>query len=106
MRLPVDVDIPQDKLTRYLLVPRRRNDKAKFLRRAGFTRENPALLENAIRSLVATEEAVEDRKDNYGTFYRVTGVLAGPTGDLEVITVWLRATATGRFRFITLKPAR
>ena len=46
---PSDIVIPSEKLTEYLLVPRVRNDKSKFLSQAGFTTENPAILEQAIR---------------------------------------------------------
>lgn len=41
MRIPEDAVIPEDKITRYLLVQQARNDKSKFLAQAGFTQENP-----------------------------------------------------------------
>lgn len=48
--------------------------------------------------------AVPDRKDEYGTYYRVTGTLQGPNGDLNVITVWIYGAKESNYRFITLKP--
>jgi hypothetical protein len=33
--------IPEEKITRYLLVPRIKDDKSKFLAQAGFTQDNP-----------------------------------------------------------------
>lgn len=69
MKLPRNVVIPPDKLTFYLLVERRLNDKAKFLARAGFTQDNPVMLKQAIRDLIAQNEAVIDRQDEYGVFF-------------------------------------
>jgi hypothetical protein len=106
MRLPGAVVIPSDKLSGYLLVARRHNDKAKFLERFGFTLDNPDVLEAAIRSLAAGNEAVIDRQDVYGVFYRVEGSLVGPKGKLEVVTIWLERAVDGEVRFITLKPLR
>jgi hypothetical protein len=106
MRLPRAVVIPADKLSGYLLVARRHNDKAKFLERIGFTQDNPEVLEAAIRDLAAANEAVVDRQDVYGIFYRVEGSLVGPKGRIEVVTIWLERTVDGEIRFITLKPRR
>jgi hypothetical protein len=41
VKIPEDLIIPDDKITRYLLVQKARNDKSKFLAQAGFTQENP-----------------------------------------------------------------
>ena len=56
--------------------------------------------------MAASSEAVEDRTDDYGTFYRTEGALAGPTGTLPVVCIWLEALVGGKIRFVTLKPAR
>ena len=104
MKLPEDVVIPREKLTQYLLVPQVKNDKSKFLAQAGFTQDNPDALEAAIRRLIQEQDAVQDREDEYGTFYRVTGVLHGISKDLNVITIWIHATKEHNYRFITLKP--
>jgi hypothetical protein len=45
VQIPENVFIAKEKLTRYLLVPRRMDDKSGFLAQAGFTRENPSELE-------------------------------------------------------------
>ena len=37
---------------------------------------------------------------------RVEGVLAGPTGMLQVVSVWMRRAIDNRFHFVTLKPSR
>lgn len=60
MRIPVDAIIPDDKITRYLLVQKARNDKSKFLAKAGFTMENPESLKDAIQSPTKIHEAIKD----------------------------------------------
>src|SRR4051794_28913195 len=107
MRIPPDAKIPLEKVTKYLLVPREWDDKSKFLARAGFTRDNPERLLQAIRDLAAAAEAVEDRTDEYGVFFRAEGELQGPNGrDLQVVTIWLRWHMDGLVRFVTLKPRK
>ena len=105
MKIPEDSIIAFEKLTRYLLVARVRNDKSKYLARAGFTLENPEALLKAIRFLSGTAEAVQERTTEYGTFYRVQGELDGVNGvNISVIAVWLERKADGQFQFITLVP--
>jgi hypothetical protein len=106
LQIPSAAIIPIEKLTAYLLVPRRKNDKSQFLARAGFTAINPIALELAIRQLIAENEAIQDRQDEYGTFYQVVGELRGARGILWVVTVWMLRTADDHYRFVTLKPAR
>ena len=105
MKVPADALVPEAKLTRYLLVPRPRNDKSKFLARAGFSLDNPEALEAALRQLIESSEAIEDRKDEYGTYYQVIGPLLGANGiRLNLITVWLQRETDGQFQFVTLFP--
>ena len=108
MKLPADVIIPRDKLTRYLLVLLPEHDKSQFLAQAGDTLANPDALETAIRELVATHDAVWDRRTDYGDFYRVAGILRAVDGrDLAVVTVWImRTDEAGTYRFVTLIPQR
>ena len=58
----------------------------------------------AIRRIISEHDAVPDREDEYGTFYRVTGTLYGTMGYLEVITIWVYRAKDGKYQFITLKP--
>jgi len=71
VRIPEDAIIPNDKMTRYLLIQKARNDKSKFLAQAGFTLQNPEALAAAIHSLIAMSEAVEDRNNEYGVFIKL-----------------------------------
>ena len=105
MKIPVDAIIPEPKLTKYLLVFKSRNDKSQFLAQAGFTLENWQTLKIAIKQLNKSVEAVQDRTDEYGTFYNVYGELKGVNGiNLSVVTIWLKRQSDGKFQFITLKP--
>jgi len=103
MKLPENVVIPREKLTEYLLVPQVKNDKSRFLAQAGFTQDNPQVLEAALRQMIHDEEAQIDRVNDYGTFYCLRGLLKGPQGYLKAISVWLHAAVDEQYRFITLK---
>lgn len=107
MKLPKDAIIPIEKITQYLLVLKARNDKSKFLARAGFTLDNPEALVAAIRTLIQSNQAVEDIRNEYGVFYRVSGNLVGVNNiSLPVVTIWLQREVNGKFQFITLKPLK
>ena len=107
MKIPEDAVIPDDKITRYLLVQRARNDKSKFLVQAGFTLENSEALTAAIQSLIKVSDAVEDRSNEYGIFYQAAGELVGVNGvSLSVVTIWLQRQTDGKFQFVTLKPSK
>ena len=107
MKIPDNAVIPEEKLTCYLLVPRLKDDKSKYLAQAGFTQANPEDLLTAIRQLITDNEAVEDNVNEYGIFYTVEGNLQGTNNrSLAVVTVWLKSKYDGSFRFITLKPQK
>jgi hypothetical protein len=103
--IPDDLIIPEAKITQYLLVLKARNDKSRFLAQAGFTQENPEALKLAIQRQVIDKEAIEEKSNEYGTFYQVAGELIGVNGvSLSVVTVWLQRQIDGKFQFVTLKP--
>ncbi|MGD9855745.1 MAG: DUF6883 domain-containing protein [Planctomycetaceae bacterium] len=107
MKIPPVTDIPMEKLTRYLLVPRLRDDKSKFLAQAGFDQTNPDLLLQAIQGHAAAHEAFPEGDNEYGAFYCVEDGLLGPNGRiLPVVTIWLRWHIDGTTHFVTLKPPR
>ena len=85
MRIPPDAVIDETKFTHYLLAPD---------------------LLAAVRRLADTADAVEDGTNDYGTFYRVEGVIEGPTGKLSVVCIWMKQAVDRKFRFVTLKPAK
>lgn len=105
MRLPLDVVIAREKLTDYLLILKSRNDKSKWLRKAGYSIENWAQLEYDLRTQVATGEAVLDETNTYGHVYRIETELVGPNGrQIKVVTIWMTEHATGMTKFITMYP--
>ncbi|NEP87591.1 MAG: hypothetical protein F6K18_12610 [Okeania sp. SIO2C2] len=107
MKLPQPVIIPDEKLTKYLLVYREQDDKSKFLLQAGFNINNSEQLKNSILQLVFTTEAIVDRSNEYGTFYRVEGTMTGVNNkNLAVITIWLQRKAENQTQFITLIPLK
>ena len=106
MRIPSDATIDEAKFTDYLLVQRPWDDKSGYLRRAGFELKMWPDLRAAIRRLADAMDAVEDGSNEYGTFYRVEGMLEGPTGNLPVACIWMKRAIDGRFRFVTLKPSK
>jgi len=107
MIIPEDAIIPEEKLTKYLLVPRPWDDKSKFLGLAGFNQDNVDELMARIRHVAVGAEATEDGTNEYGTFYRVEGILIGPNSHaLRVMTIWLCWHSDRSFHFVTLKPWR
>jgi hypothetical protein len=93
------------KLTHYLLVQRPWDDKSGYLRAAGFELKNWPELRSAITQLADDVDAIEEDSNEYGTFYRVEGTLKGPTGNLQVVCIWMKRAIDGRFHFVTLKPS-
>jgi hypothetical protein len=104
MKIPADAIIPPGKLVNYLLTPRAKDDKSRFLARAGFDQSNPEVLEAAIRRACASAEARVDRVNQYGTYYKLRCELTGPAGvEIRAILVWL-CRLDGVYSFVTLIP--
>jgi hypothetical protein len=106
MRIPPNATIADDKLTAYLLVHRQWDDKSGYLLRAGFDMSNWRDLRSAILQTTGATDAVEDGGNEYGIFFRVDGLLAGPTGTLPVTLIWMRRAVDQVFHFVTLKPRK
>jgi len=107
MKLPGNTLIVPEKLTNYLLVPRKRNDKSKWLAGAGYTPENWEMLEADLRNQILSENADSVERTEFGQMYEIRGILVGPNGkSLSVLTVWMTDNETGNTRFITMSPDR
>jgi hypothetical protein len=91
MKIPPDAVIPPEKLRDYLLAPRTRDDKSRFLAAGGFSRDQWTLLERAIRDLADAVEAQPARIPSpHGKKWIVDGILAGVSGmDRPVRLVWI-----------------
>jgi len=105
MKLPNNAVITPEKLTQYLLVLRKRNDKSKWLAQAGYTLEDWQVLETDLRLQILSLEATPTESSHYGQIYEIRGNLTGPNGQmLAVLTVWMTEIATGITKFITMYP--
>ena len=106
VKIPPDAVIALEKLTKYLLTWRAKDDKSRYLAQGGFDQSNPKALEAAIRVAIAQTEAMIDRANQHGTYYNVRCDLSGPEGrKLPVVLIWL-CRLDGIYCFITLVPAR
>jgi len=105
MKLPRDVVIAEEKLTRYLLVWRPRNDKSAYLAQAGYDLGNWQALEADLRRLAAMAEAESEGHNPFGQMLAARGELQGPDGViLKVKTIWIRLAERNEIRFVTLYP--
>ncbi|WP_428666880.1 DUF6883 domain-containing protein [Runella sp.] len=100
-----NIIVPKDKLTRYLLIHKDKNDKSKFLEQAGYTIENWEILESDLRLLFRSGMIIFEEANEYGRSYSVIGSLTGPNGQiLKVKTIWMYEMRNGQTKFITLFP--
>jgi hypothetical protein len=105
MKLPGDTLIEREKLTKYLLVPRKRNDKSKWLAQGGYILDNWQVLETDLRNLMLSTDATLVEETGYGKMYEIVGNIAGPTGKvLSIRTIRMIERATGKTKFITMYP--
>jgi len=88
----------------YLLRPRVKDDKSKYLARAGFSIGEPGALESAIRLACGSADAALDRINEYGSFYTLRATLIGPAGvGLDACLVFQLRTDNA-WSFVTLYP--
>ena len=107
MRLPVDTNIAEDKIMRYLLLPQVRGDKSAFLAQAGYTLENADQLLRDLRIQIASVDAVPVESNKFGQYYEICGTLIGLNGvRLAVRTIWMTEHLSGITKFVTLIPDR
>jgi len=105
MRLPADTVIPDDKITKYLLVRRARGDKSVWLESAGYSLDEPERLAADLRSQLLSLEAQPAGTDTFGDYYETSGPLKGPSGKtLRARAIWMTEHLSGETRLITLLP--
>jgi hypothetical protein len=61
VKIPPDAQIAPEKLTKYLLTRRTKDDKSRYLAQGGFDQSNPEVLEAAIRLAIMQTEATVNR---------------------------------------------
>jgi hypothetical protein len=107
MRLPQDSEIRPEKITDYLLKPRTRNDKSKFLAELGYSTENWQALQADIRTQILTSEAGLDEKTPFGDMYKIEASLTGPNGKTrKVLTFWMFNVILNTAHLVTMYPAK
>ena len=107
MKLNQNAEISDEKLTKYLLAPKKRNDKSKWLAQAGYVRENWSILKDHLRRQVLSRNARLVEDTTYGRMYEIRANLRGPNDKvLPVCTIWMVDQATDTARFITMYPDR
>ncbi|MBF0388836.1 MAG: hypothetical protein HQK71_01900 [Desulfamplus sp.] len=105
MKLSQNAIIAREKLTNYLLIHKKRNDKSAWLAKAGYALDNWEILEIDLRNQILSQNAVEAEKTEFGQMFEISGLLLGPNGKgLSVITIWMIDRITGNTRFITMYP--
>lgn len=104
-KLPENTIIAREKLTNYLLISKKRNDKSQWLSKAGYTNENWQELKNDLKKLIRSTEAMPIENSEYGQIYEIRDEISGPNGNsLKVCTIWMTEIATGITKFITMYP--
>ena len=107
MRLPKDALISDEKLVKYLLVPKKRNDKSRWLAEAGYTLGTWPILKADLKNQALPGNASLIETTAYGIMYEIRSRLTGPNGKtLAVRTIWMVEKATGIAKFITMYPDR
>ncbi len=107
MKLNKNVIISREKLTKYLLILKKRNDKSQWLAKAGYTIDNWKILENDLREQILQNDAIFIEDTSYGQLYEIRGNLSGPNGNsLSACTIWMKESETGNTKFITMYPDR
>jgi len=99
LKIPPNALISPDKLTKYLLVPRSKNDKSQFLAGIGFVPFNWRELERAIRQVAASVEARRGSFSPHGEKWIVDGIIEGPTKLKRRVRTLLAGGAQRRFSF-------
>ncbi len=101
--IPQNAKIAEEKLTKYLLVLLPKDDKSKFLARAGYTLDNWQQLEQDLRSQVLTQPAEKIETNRYGTKYAIHAQLCGVNGIvIDILTIWMVTNTVAKF--VTVVP--
>jgi hypothetical protein len=79
--------------------------KAAFLRALGFSSENWAELDSAIRAQVVPLDVAPGKPSPHGTKYETDGILRGPNDRAaRVVVVWIVYPGDSRRHLLTLYP--
>ena len=89
------------KITNYLLVPKDKNDKSRFLNDLGYSLDNWEDLANDICKIINENEAIFQKSSPFGgDLFEVKGQLR----NFGIVTIWLLLESENTFKFVTLFP--
>ena len=95
------------KITEYLLNAGHPENggKARFFGDLGFTRENPAVLVNALRALAVSGDVVHHSDSRHGHKFVVDGAIEAPQGHHAIVrTIWIVDAGQDVPRLVTAYP--
>lgn len=78
--------------------------KARVFASAGFTASTVDAFVSEIRRLASSGEVSETEDTPFGRKYTVSGILTGPVGVVQVVTVWLEEPGRPGVRLVTVQP--
>jgi len=107
VKLSKDVLISDEKLTKDLLAPRRRNDKSRWLAQAGYHLATWSILRHDLLRQILPNDASLVERTPYGEMDEIRGTLKGPNGKTRAVcTIWMTEKTTQATKFITMYPDR
>jgi hypothetical protein len=107
LKLPSDADISEIKIKEYLLTKRDMGDKSEFLLSAGYKKEFFDRLIIDLKEQILPLDAMLTEETIFGKKFSIIGKLIGPNKkELTVKTIWMQESFSGKWKFITLFPAK
>lgn len=105
MKFPENTLISNEKITQYLLIQKKRNDKSELLAKAGYTIQNWQVLKDDLKKQILTYEATPIENTKFGQVYEINRELTGPNGCcIAVTTIWMIEAKNNISKFITMFP--
>jgi hypothetical protein len=107
LKIPLDAEINVSKIKDYLLTKRDMGDKSEYLLKAGYARELFTQLIDDLKEQILPLDAMLTEETMFGKKFSIIGKLIGPNKkELTVKTIWMQESFSGKWKFITLFPAK
>jgi 23S rRNA maturation-related 3'-5' exoribonuclease YhaM len=96
--------IEKEKIINYLLKPIEKADKSKFLKLLGYHIENWEQLQYDIINQFGIYNQILYETNNYGTLYKIEGLLKAPLKTATLTTIWIHQKENNYLKLVTLFP--